>query len=1220
MMLLAVVVLLLLMADHSVGLDVLSAAVIRNGSVYLLDRDSVSPNSTQRNWTVYNLYVLQSSGDETDRYRLQLPTEGSAGRPPAVRTLVESPWTRNCTAGLCEPVLLVTDRAEFVIFFPHLLGFGITNASFRIPDLEGNIFPDTAVLSPNGTDVCVIADVKNKEGEANRCLIRVVLTTRSWQELHCSSDLFVGPSTVTANGTHVFWMTLIANRKRIHAQNLLHASPVVVAEGNTLTAVAFSTYSNCTVVLSGRNLVGFSDSTSSLLAIPANSLPLVRIIGSGGGRSLLAARTPGGSIVISDPLRCSTPFSTTLSNVDVLLTIERMMEVEAHLANVSRTIAVDVQFRTNNDDIAHLPTGVTADAGSNTVGILVGVIVLLAAIVLGGVAAFCIRQRKRHWAITGNKGRKGTYYEAGEVNVDDNKPVVPPAAVSNRRSSVAEPPPEDVRGRRGSSSANKRSRKDSKNPQLAMSPSFSLLPQFTPKNTEDDTDADGNGGDFYHESSAVGFSFTASSGSPNSAMRPRGKSAIGNSFADASISSNPGSANNRTSNLPTADSTTLLEDTTAALGASSGKRPPALEMESSRNSNKGGPGGPMNQSTSGLSSTEEQNSSPCHTGDALVNNSSLTAPTPLNAAKRLQRDPSAIKFKKGHMVGSGANGRVYVGIDENSGQLLAAKEISLGADDAKNEEKMQLMKQEIAVMKELSKLSHENIVEYIGAYRAGNDFYIFMEYVPGGSLRSTIDGYGKTGLAISLIKTYTRQLVAGLSYLHSFGLVHRDIKAANVLVGVDGVAKLADFGASRHVETITGQTGTQNWMAPEVIRMEKLTLAGDIWALGCTVMEMATGKVPFAHIGNQFQVLQYVANGTEPVELPPSIEDPDLRDFLESCLQKDHTKRPTADELLTHRFLREATPRRPTTDHGEQPTPLIDSGEDILKQAVLHGDIRLGPGVAGSDFGEKTGRDLRLAILDAVSSKVKEEGQGSEPMYFPGRKPATSPVKQGLFPDAGRSVPSMSALEAPTTVQVPTQVDEESLTPVREVHREPNHSPRRISLNSEDAPREDLTGHRRDRPEILLESFLGDTKLNVSSDLPPSTPPLNQLNVRAQHGRSLSDTGGWQPDVSNRTHTYMSGGGGREESWYASTLARTSTDADDSLANTLRAGDIGEAARRAASERTRTGTHTSSFDVEGSSSPLGLPLGPTERTRTGHTTDDGPEGEAEHSDHSNNSA
>jgi serine/threonine protein kinase len=270
-----------------------------------------------------------------------------------------------------------------------------------------------------------------------------------------------------------------------------------------------------------------------------------------------------------------------------------------------------------------------------------------------------------------------------------------------------------------------------------------------------------------------------------------------------------------------------------------------------------------------------------------------------------------INWQKGELLGVGAFGRVYMALDVDTGGLLAVKQVTLAGNpqDAKFVEQMRALETEITL---LSPLSHENIVQCFGCDRDGDELNIFLELVPGGSITSLLQKFGPFPEAMCSV--YTRQLLSGLEYLHANRIIHRDIKGANILVDNNGVVKLADFGASKQLQTVTmtggggemSLKGTPYWMAPEVIKQTGHGRQADIWSLGCTVIEMLTGKPPWVQFNTQVSALFHIASSKDPPQLPSNVS-PACRSFLLLCFDRNPKFRPNAHHLLQHDFVRDAT-------------------------------------------------------------------------------------------------------------------------------------------------------------------------------------------------------------------------------------------------------------------------------------------------------------------------
>ncbi|KAI8004169.1 Mitogen-activated protein kinase kinase kinase NPK1 [Camellia lanceoleosa] len=283
------------------------------------------------------------------------------------------------------------------------------------------------------------------------------------------------------------------------------------------------------------------------------------------------------------------------------------------------------------------------------------------------------------------------------------------------------------------------------------------------------------------------------------------------------------------------------------------------------------------------------------------------APIAKSAAIKVKKDDApTIQWRKGELIGCGSFGRVYMGLNIDSGALLAIKQVSIAGNSASKEKTQAHFRELEEEVNLLENLSHPNIIRYLGTTREEASLNILLEIVPGGSISSLLGKFGS--FPESVIRMYTKQLLLGVEYLHRNGIMHRDIKGANILVDNKGCIKLTDFGASKKVvelATMTGaksMKGTPYWMAPEVILQTGHSFSADIWSVGCTVIEMATGKPPWSQQYQEVAALLHIGTTKSYPPIPEHLSA-EATDFLLKCLQKEPNLRPAASDLLQHPFV-----------------------------------------------------------------------------------------------------------------------------------------------------------------------------------------------------------------------------------------------------------------------------------------------------------------------------
>uniref|UniRef100_A0A673MXC9 non-specific serine/threonine protein kinase n=1 Tax=Sinocyclocheilus rhinocerous TaxID=307959 RepID=A0A673MXC9_9TELE len=280
----------------------------------------------------------------------------------------------------------------------------------------------------------------------------------------------------------------------------------------------------------------------------------------------------------------------------------------------------------------------------------------------------------------------------------------------------------------------------------------------------------------------------------------------------------------------------------------------------------------------------------------------------------LKKDPAGI-FELVEVVGNGTYGQVYKGRHVKTGQLAAIKVMDV------TEEEEEEIKAEINMLKKYS--HHRNIATYYGAFvkksPPGHDdqLWLVMEFCGAGSVTDLVKNTKGNSLKEDWIAYICREILRGLSHLHTHKVIHRDIKGQNVLLTENAEVKLVDFGVSAQLDRTVGRRntfiGTPYWMAPEVIACDEnpdstYDYRSDIWSLGITAIEMAEGAPPLCDM-HPMRALFLIPRNPPP-KLKSKKWSKKFIDFIEGCLVKSYPSRPSTEQLLKHSFIRDQPTER----------------------------------------------------------------------------------------------------------------------------------------------------------------------------------------------------------------------------------------------------------------------------------------------------------------------
>ncbi|XP_077645017.1 serine/threonine-protein kinase PAK 3-like [Lonchura striata] len=276
----------------------------------------------------------------------------------------------------------------------------------------------------------------------------------------------------------------------------------------------------------------------------------------------------------------------------------------------------------------------------------------------------------------------------------------------------------------------------------------------------------------------------------------------------------------------------------------------------------------------------------------------------------------AEKYLEVEQIGQGAFGTVSKGLDRATGGEVAIKKMSLRGQNGEH------AVNELLLLKDKKNL---NIVNSLDSFLVGGDLWLVMEYMDGGTLQDVVR---QTRMAEGEMAAVSRECLQGLDFLHANRVIHRDLKSSNILLGMAGSVKLADFGLcaqlSSEQDRCSSMVGTAHWMAPEVVTSSPYGPKVDIWSFGIVTIEMVEGEPPYFKETRAMARALIRHNGTPQLQEPRHLSAL-LRDFLECSLEPDEEQRWSAQDLLQHPFLSSAKPLSSLT-------PLITAAKQLRQQ------------------------------------------------------------------------------------------------------------------------------------------------------------------------------------------------------------------------------------------------------------------------------------------------
>ncbi|KAK6330249.1 hypothetical protein TWF730_004744 [Orbilia blumenaviensis] len=473
------------------------------------------------------------------------------------------------------------------------------------------------------------------------------------------------------------------------------------------------------------------------------------------------------------------------------------------------------------------------------------------------------------------------------------------------------------------------------------------------------------------------------------------------------------------------------------------------------------------------------------------------------------------EYEKTDLVGKGSFGSVFKAIHKPTKQLVAVKILSLDVA----EQELVDVQQEIQLLSQLKAAEGVNVTKYYGAFMKGDELWIIMDYCSGGSVRTLM----KPGrISEKYLTIIIRETVSALAFIHKFGVIHRDVKAANILVGNDGRVQLCDFGVSALVQNPNVKrstfVGTPWWMAPEVIlENQSYNYKADIWSLGITILEIANGHPPY-HDQEPMRALLMI-----PRQPPSRLEGGDwsqaLRDFVSYCLCEMPEERMSGDELAKQKLLKSVS-RTPVSILRD----LVVRLEEWQRKGNVRNSLMGGPhalnAMRGSDedeitwdFDEGTDDSAPTAVdyarkhmpqgsltsflsLDSVDTvKPVPTTATSKPMYTGTDHPllqlfASDPAVTGLMSPPGQATLQPAFQPAPTLNKPPPPPSFRSPASTRPTSPEPLMT---IDLPSFDEINGDIIAPRGTSPAPIMQIEL--PSVEEFQTMRQAVTPLSQAHV-----------------------------------------------------------------------------------------------------------------------------